>query len=150
LKCFKVIVYGRNFKLAWRERRKRVVRLTGFYTTRFVSASNPREAEYEAMAVIRADDALRTNIRNSRTNLPIMVAVEIEEVSAFPVAPPGGGYTFFTGRGAGRPRQMDLAPFPKDAPKDATDAATRRYGAPSGRAPTTARSIAPKRARRGA
>jgi hypothetical protein len=107
---YRVLVYGRNFRLAFEERRRTVVKQTGFYTWRNVMASDARAAEYEAIDLIRNDARLRTSVRNNRHDPPIMQAIEIEPVprgSAFSKA--GTGYTFFHGRGAGRPRTLTLA-----------------------------------------
>lgn len=105
MKKYLVVVYGRNFRLKWLQGRKTVVRLTGFYTTRCVVAPNPVKAEYKAIEIIRDDEKLKTSVTNARTDPPIMYVSEIREVTSFaPFKPPGGGYTFFHGRGAGRPR----------------------------------------------
>ena len=128
-----VLVYGRNFKLPMEERRKTIVRLTGFYTTRCVSATDAVDAEYKAMALIRHDHKLKRLVRNPRTNPPIMHAVEIRQVTSFaPLKPPGSGYVFFHGRGAGRPRSLALAAFPRDVPKDIKAAVVARFGRPAG------------------
>ena len=55
MRKFLVLVYGRNFRLPFTERRRVVVRLTGFYTTRCVEAKDASDAEYKAMDLIRAD-----------------------------------------------------------------------------------------------
>lgn len=105
MKKFLVVVYGRNFRLPFVERRRTVVRLTGFYTTRCVVASGPVEAENRAMDLIRNDPKLKRSVRNSRLDHPLMQAMEVREVDSFaPLKPPGSGYAFFHGRGAGRPR----------------------------------------------
>lgn len=110
-KKYVVRVYGRNFRLPWRERRRTTVRVTGFYTTRCVVAADRVDAEYTAMDLIRHDTKLTRSLRNSRSDPPIMDAVEIREVDSFaPLTPPGTGYAFFHGRGAGRPRKVRLAP----------------------------------------
>ncbi len=106
-----VVVYGRNFRLPFQERRRTAVKLTGFYTTRCVVATDPVDAEYKAMDLIRRDPKLTRSVRNSRSDLPIMNAVDIREVDSFaPLKPPGTGYAFFHGRGAGRPRSLTMAP----------------------------------------
>ena len=131
MKKYFVLVYGRNFRLPFRVRRTTAVRLTGFYTTRCVVAADAVEAEYKAMELIRRDAKLRRSVRNSRTDPPIMHAAEIREVDTFaPLKPPGSGYVFFHGRGAGRPRSTKLASFPADIPKDIKRAASARFGAP--------------------
>lgn len=128
---FRVLVYGRNFLLAWEEGDRESAQVTGFFTTRFVTAADPTDAEYQAMAAIRSDQSLRAALRNPRTDPPIMVAEQIEELPSLPPEAPGTGYVFFTGRGAGRPRNIALAAFSDDAPPDVREAAVRRYGAPA-------------------
>jgi hypothetical protein len=62
------------------------------------------------MDMIRGDARLRASVRNTRTDPPIMDAIEIELLprgEAFSTA--GTGYCFFHGRGAGRPRRLKLA-----------------------------------------
>ena len=146
---YQILVYGRNFLLAWEDGDSGAAQLTGFYTTRFVTAADPADAEYQAMASIRADQALRAALRNPRTDPPIMVAEEIEELASLPPEAPGTGYAFFHGRGAGRPRDIALAAFADDAPADIREAATRRYGAPAGTAPPH-RSSPPNKKKSGA
>ena len=71
-------------------------------------------------------------MRNSRTDPPFMHAVDICEVDSFaPMKPPGKGYTFFHGRGAGRPRTMTVAAFPPDISEDIKRAVVSRFGRPN-------------------
>ena len=103
-KKYLVQVYGRNFRLAWQERRRTVTKITGFHTTRCVVASDPVDAEHQAIELIRNDSRLRRSVRNSRTDPPLMFTIDVWEVETFaPLKPPGTGYGFFHGRGAGRP-----------------------------------------------
>ena len=104
-KKYLVRVHGRNFRLAWQERRRSVTKITGFYTTRCVVAANPAGAERQAIDLIRQDSKLRRSVKNSPANPPLMFTLDIVEVDTFaPLKPPGTGYLFFHGRGAGRPR----------------------------------------------
>lgn len=124
---YRVLVYGRNLRLAFEERRGTVVKLTGFYTWRSVVAAGYRAAEYKAMSMIRGDKRLRENLRNARNDPPIMHALEIERLGrASTTSDSSTGYCFFHGRGAGRPRSLRLAP---DAgiPKDVLAALRERY-----------------------
>jgi hypothetical protein len=124
-----VLVYGRNFWLTFEDRRRAVVRRTGFYAWRCVRAADHREAEYRAMDMIRGDKKLRETVRNPRTDPPIMHALEIHRVRTYaPFRAPGSGYTFFHGRGAGRPRKLKLASDAK-IPPDMRRALRGRYGA---------------------
>jgi hypothetical protein len=105
VKKYLVVVYGRNFRLKWLEGRNTVVKVTGFHTTRCVVAPDPVKAEYKAIAMIRDDHKLKASVTNARTDPPIMYVSDIREVASFaPFKPPGGGYAFFHGKGAGRPR----------------------------------------------
>ena len=134
MKKYVVLVYGRNFRLPFLERRNTVIMLTGFYTTRCIRALDPVEAEYKAMDLIRADSKLKGLVRNSRTDPPIMHAVQVREVESFaPLKPPGSGYAFFHGRGAGRPRSMSVAAFKPGAPPDIHKAVIARFGRPAER-----------------
>lgn len=134
MKTFRVLVLGRNFLFAHIDGKSAVVRPTGFYTPRFVTADDATAAEYQAMAAIRADETLRSALRNARTDPPIMVAEQVEEVSSIP-DDASESYVFFTGKGAGRSRDITLAAFPDDAPEDIKEAATRRYGKPGEASP---------------
>ncbi len=107
MKNYKVLVYARNFRIRWQEGRKRErQRQMGFFAARFVKARNPPDAELRAMEMIRRDEHLRTAVLNRPSDPPIMFAESIVEVPRFRSA--GRGYTFFHGRGAGRPRSVPL------------------------------------------
>ena len=68
-------------------------------------AVNPADAERQAIDLIRQDSKLRRSVKHSPANPPLMFTVDIAEVDRFaPLKPPGTGYLFFHGRGAGRPR----------------------------------------------
>ena len=109
-KKYAVTVYGRNFRLLWEERKKTVTKLTGFYTTRYVEASDSVDAEYKAIDLIRGDARLRRSVRNAPGDPPIMDVVRIRDVDSFsPFKKAGQGFAFFHGRGAGRPRTLKLA-----------------------------------------
>ena len=69
------------------------------------------------MELIRRDWKLKRSVHNPRTDPPIMNAVQIREVDTFaPFKPPGSGYVFFHGRGAGRPVPCNSLPS-RDVPK---------------------------------
>ena len=109
-KRYVVTVYGRNFRLLWQKRKKTVTKLTGFYTRRYVEASDSVAAEYKAIDLIRGDSRLRRSIRNTQRDPPIMTVVAIRQVDSFlPFKRAGKGFAFFHGRGAGRPRTLKLA-----------------------------------------
>jgi hypothetical protein len=126
---YRVLVYGRNFRLVFEEGRRSVVRQTGFYTWRNVMAADSRQAEYKAMEMIRGDNRLEDSLRNTRSDPPIMRAVEIERLRrGRPFSKAGTGYCFFHGKGAGRPRSLTLAPD-RRIPQDIRRAIRQRYGA---------------------
>ena len=105
MKRYLVLVYGRNFRIPFGQGRRTVVKLTGFTTTRCVMARNSVAAELEAIDLVRRDPKLQRSARNSRTDPPLLRVIRIQEVDTFaPLKPPGTGYVFFHGRGAGRPR----------------------------------------------
>jgi hypothetical protein len=127
---YRVLAYGRNFRIAFEERRRTVIKQTGFYTWRNVLAADPQQAEYRAMDLIRGDERLRKSLRNVRTDPPIMNALEIELLprgKAFSKA--GTGYCFFHGKGAGRPRTLVLAPDAR-MPSDIRRAMRKRQSTP--------------------
>jgi hypothetical protein len=67
----------------------------GFYTTRFVEASSPSEAEMLALDVLKADDALDVP-PEARSENAMVYFETIEEVPADTERVPNGGFTFFT------------------------------------------------------
>ena len=70
--------------------------LMGFYTTRWVEASSPKEAEIVAIEMIKNDQELSEAIINEKDNPPMLYAEEILEIESFEgVNPPGTGYTFY-------------------------------------------------------
>jgi hypothetical protein len=108
MKNYMVRVCGRNFRMLWQDGKKRErPRLTGFITTRFVRARDAEDAEFRAMDLIRSDKTLGASVRNPASDPPVMFAEEVVQVRSF--KSPGGGYIFFHGRGAGRPRSFTEA-----------------------------------------
>ena len=70
--------------------------LMGFYTTRWVEASTPEEAENAAIELIKNDQDLKSVVKNEKDNPPMLYAEEILEIENFnKVTPPGTGYTFY-------------------------------------------------------
>ncbi len=67
----------------------------GFYTTRFVEADGPDVAESAAVDLIRADQKLRTSVRNDRADPPRIFIDEIEEIQFSDVPANNPGYVFF-------------------------------------------------------
>ena len=89
---FKVFVNGRNYWVNLDSERRRF----GFYTTRFVEAANPEEAEERAVQLLREDAALTSAILNEASDPPMLYVEEIVElVSLDGVKPPGTGRAWY-------------------------------------------------------
>ncbi|RYG85980.1 MAG: hypothetical protein EON58_22280 [Alphaproteobacteria bacterium] len=67
----------------------------GFYTTRFVVAATPDEAETVALALLKADESLVVP-ESERTSDARVYFEGIEEVSDDTDQVPGSGFTFYT------------------------------------------------------
>ncbi len=87
---FKVMLRGQNFLIMSDGQLQRL----GFYTTRFVEAKDPKEAEMRAVQLVREDEKLKGCVKNERPNPPMLFLEEIEQVSRFP-RNRGKGYTFY-------------------------------------------------------
>jgi hypothetical protein len=88
MKKYRVLINGRNFILDM----EGDTRPAGFYTTRFVEAANPEDAELAAVDAVRQDEDLRARVRNPPDDPPMLYAEEIEEVGALVEA---RGFTFY-------------------------------------------------------
>lgn len=86
--AFRVLLRGESFRMLFDGEPQRV----GFYTTRFVEASDPEEAENRAVQLLREDEWLRGAVLNERNDPPMLYAEEIEPVSRLEKA---SGYVFF-------------------------------------------------------
>lgn len=84
---WQVKLNGKNFWLSMNGTPKRL----GFFTTRYVEATDAREAELLAVQLIRDDTQLRPAI-NERSDPPMVFAEEIVQVA---VPAPNAGYTFY-------------------------------------------------------
>jgi hypothetical protein len=89
---YRVLLRGENFLINTDEK----ATLFGFYTTRFVKANDPEEAELLAVDLIRQDDSLRKTVLNEQSDPPMIFAKEIAEVDPDDVPESVGGYTFFS------------------------------------------------------
>ena len=70
--------------------------LFGFYTTRFVHADTPKQAELAALEMLRNDPTL--DVEPSKRTRDTMVYFEsISEIDSIPtdISEPGTGYAFF-------------------------------------------------------
>ena len=76
---FRVFIEGRNFLIAGADGEAK----HGFYTARYVEASDPQAAEEMAIEQLRARDSLREVVRNPVDDPPMLYATEIDEIEAF-------------------------------------------------------------------
>jgi len=84
MKKWRVVVNGTNFKLEMQEDdSKSRVRRMGFFTTVFVAARTPEEAESRAVAMLRHDRSLRIGARNAKDDPPALFVEEIREIASF-------------------------------------------------------------------
>lgn len=89
---YKVMLNGCNFRITLEGTVQRV----GFYTTRFVEASDPEQAELQAVSLVKNDEELRAAVRNEPDDPPTIHLEEIVEVADFEdVQVPGAGYSFY-------------------------------------------------------
>jgi hypothetical protein len=89
------MLYGENFLMRLGLRRK----MYGFYTTRYVEAENPEDAENKAVELIRNDEKLMANTKNkpwqsSWQKSPMIYLEEMAEIEKSEMAPQEG-YAFF-------------------------------------------------------
>jgi hypothetical protein len=92
MKTYCVMVNGRNFLLEMDGAAKRY----GFYSTKVVTASDEREAELKAVDLVRAEQSLRTAIKNSKDDPPLIYLEEIREISKKEAKGiPTKGHTFY-------------------------------------------------------
>ena len=85
-RCF---VHGKNFPGILVGSKKPC----GFYTTRFVEADNPKQAELQVLELLRNDDSLQIAVEH-RTQDAQVFFEEIDEVSE--INGPNKGFTFYT------------------------------------------------------
>lgn len=90
-RCFRVLVKGRNVFL--KDVQTSSLERLGFYTTRYVTASNVAVAVAEATARV-TEELAEVGISNDPSDSPILEADEVEEV-ARGRAEEVKGFTFF-------------------------------------------------------
>ena len=92
MRKYKVLLEGSNFII---ESDKGPTKM-GFYTTRFVEANSPQEAEKLSIELIQNDSQLKNSITNEGSDPPLINLDSIEELSNFgDNKVPGKGYTFY-------------------------------------------------------
>lgn len=90
MKKYRVFVEGMNFLIEFDNKPSKY----GFYTTRFVEAIDPTDAENKAMEMLRVE--LINVVLNEQTDSPIMLVEEIDELQSFgDVLIPGAGFSWF-------------------------------------------------------
>lgn len=90
-KYYRVLVEGKN--ILFHDTETPVLRRVGFYTTRFVKASDPDTAATQATA-LAARELDEARPMNEVSNAPTMAAIEVEEVPLERVEEVKG-FTFF-------------------------------------------------------
>ena len=84
------MVEGANFLITFDDEPTKV----GFFTTRYVEAQDPREAEAKAMDMLKAE--LSDLVENDMTDSPVMFLEDITELDSFFDSPtPGTGFSWF-------------------------------------------------------
>lgn len=92
MKKYQVMLKGCNFRINL----EGIVQKLGFYTTRWVEANNPEEAELQAVTLVKNDGDLRAAVKNKAEDPPTIYIAEIIEVADFDdVQVPGAGYSFY-------------------------------------------------------
>lgn len=89
---YRVFLNGRNFWMKVDRQPKRM----GFYTTRFVEADLPEEAESLAVQLIRKDTKLQKVVHNKKSDPPMIYLEGIALLKSFKgIKLPGTGYVFY-------------------------------------------------------
>lgn len=94
---YKAMLEGKNFLLDL----EGITQKYGFYTTRYVEANDPEEAELNAVKTIREDNQLTDTVKNDQSDPPMIYLESLDELSSFEgVEIPGTGYTFYPDDGS--------------------------------------------------
>ena len=73
----------------------------GFYTTRYIEANNPEDAELSAVQAIRDDSDFTSTVKNEESDPPMIYIESLDELSTFEgVELPSTGYTFYPDDGS--------------------------------------------------
>jgi hypothetical protein len=92
MKKFRVLLEGRNLLINSQEGLKKM----GFYTTRFIEAGSPKQAENLSVELIKNDSKLKKSILNDQADPPMIYVDSLDELTSFgDNAVPGSGYTFY-------------------------------------------------------
>ncbi len=90
---YQLLLEGKNFCFTFDEK----IVNGGFYTTRWIKAESPEEAEEKAVELIKNDDSLKRMIVKSSDTKPLIFLEAISTVSWFTYfrKSPGNGYTLY-------------------------------------------------------
>jgi hypothetical protein len=88
---FRCFIRGENFPGSLMSQKEPL----GFYTTRFVQAGSPAEAEMAALSLLRQDETFGSVRPEDRMEDAKVYFEQIEEVPAESGRGPGKGFTFF-------------------------------------------------------
>lgn len=86
---YRCLVHGKNFPGALIKSKKPC----GFYTTRFVEASDPEDAELKVVDLLREDASLQVSEKHRNTDARVFFD-EIQEVAD--ITGPNKGFTFYS------------------------------------------------------
>ena len=92
MKWFRCLIEGENFPGELIGDHKRI----GFYTTRFIRANSPQDAELAAISLLKVDKKLQPPEGVTRSEIAKVYVEEIEEVSTGEVPEGQPGYSFFS------------------------------------------------------
>lgn len=79
MKKYRIFINGKNFLIEING----ALAKHGFYTNRYVEANDERDAELQAMDMIRKREGLKNAVRNAEGDPPMMYAEEIHELNDF-------------------------------------------------------------------
>ena len=92
MKKYRVLLEGKNFIIKSDIGPERM----GFYTTRFVKADSPEEAEKLSVDLIKSDSDLKNTVLNDKSDPPMIYLESLDELERFgDNILPGSGYTFY-------------------------------------------------------
>jgi hypothetical protein len=98
-KKFKILVRGKNYLLQQLDVDE-LAGKCGFYTTVFVEAWNPEEAEAIAVDILKNDSKLLDACKNSKSDPPNISIESIDEIASFKgCSPPRTGLVFYPEEG---------------------------------------------------
>ncbi len=91
LKKYRVLLRGENFLLASVDKKRKC----GFYSTFWVEAKNEKEAELNAVELVRRQKDLQIDLLNSKEDQPMIYLDEIYELNSDAEIKEISGRTYF-------------------------------------------------------